>query len=89
MPRRRRSPPPRRRRLDHLVRVVLRRIVNAPGSTTLPNLAFTGSIMEKVQPVRDALIAAVRSEFPTIHTLEGVIDPIAGALWRAPPPARA
>ena len=75
--------------LAHLVRVVLRRIVNAPGSTTLPSLAFTGSIMEKVQPVRDALIAAVRSEFPTIHTLEGVIDPIAGALWRARTHARA
>jgi hypothetical protein len=39
--------------------------------------------MEKVKPVRDALIAAVRKEFPTLHTLDGVIDPIAGALWRA------
>ena len=39
--------------------------------------------MEKVQPVRDALIASVRSEFPTLHTLDGVVDPIAGALWRA------
>ena len=39
--------------------------------------------MEKVQPVRDALIAAVRSEFPALQTLPGVVDPIAGALWRA------
>jgi glucosamine kinase len=69
--------------LAHLVRVVLRRIQKAPASTTLPSLAFTGSIMEKVQPVRDALIASVRTEFPTLHTLDGVIDPIAGALWRA------
>jgi len=68
--------------LAHLVRVVFRRI-HAAAPNTLPSLAFTGSIMEKVQPVRDALIAAVRSEFPTLHTLEGVIDPIAGALWRA------
>jgi glucosamine kinase len=69
--------------LAWLVRVVLRRIQKAPASTTLPSLAFTGSIMEKVQPVRDALIASVRTEFPGLHTLDGVIDPIAGALWRA------
>jgi glucosamine kinase len=69
--------------LAWLVRVVLRRIQKAPASTTLPSLAFTGSIMEKVQPVREALIASVRTEFPTLHTLDGVIDPIAGALWRA------
>jgi N-acetylglucosamine kinase-like BadF-type ATPase len=68
--------------LAHLVRVVIRRI-QAASPTMLPSLAFTGSIMEKVQPVRDALIADVRTEFPALHTLEGVIDPIAGALWRA------
>jgi N-acetylglucosamine kinase-like BadF-type ATPase len=72
--------------LAWLVRVVLRRLQSATptnSTSTLPSLAFTGSIMEKVQPVRDALITAVRSEFPTIQTLNGVIDPIAGALWRA------
>ena len=70
--------------LAWLVRVVLHRIHAAsPVDAELPSLAFTGSIMEKVQPVRDALIASVRTEFPALHTLDGVIDPIAGALWRA------
>ena len=70
--------------LGWLVRVVLRRIHAAsPDDAVLPSVAFTGSIMEKVEPVRTALIAAVRSEFPSLHTLDGVIDPIAGALWRA------
>ena len=70
--------------LAWLVRVVLHRIHAASSADApLPSLAFTGSIMEKVQPVRDALIAAVRAEFPTLHTLDGVIDPITGALWRA------
>jgi N-acetylglucosamine kinase-like BadF-type ATPase len=68
--------------LAHLVRVILRRI-HAAAPAAPPSLAFTGSIMEKVQPVRDALVAAVRSEFPTLLTLDGFIDPIAGALWRA------
>jgi N-acetylglucosamine kinase-like BadF-type ATPase len=73
--------------LAWLVRVVVRRLLaavpNASAQPTLPAIAFTGSIMEKVQPVREALIAAVRTEFPAIQTLDGVIDPIAGALWRA------
>lgn len=75
--------------LGWLVRVVVRRLQSASATThsgeqpTLPSLAFTGSILEKVQPVREALIAAVRTEFPTIHTLDGVVDPIEGAIWRA------
>jgi glucosamine kinase len=46
-------------------------------------LAFAGSIMEKVAPVREALIAAVREEYPEIRVLDGVVDPLVGALWRA------
>jgi glucosamine kinase len=65
--------------LGYLVRLVLRRLPQNP----LPQLAFTGSILEKVQPVRHALIASVQSEFPNLIAIEGVIDPIAGALWRA------
>jgi N-acetylglucosamine kinase-like BadF-type ATPase len=73
--------------LAWLVRLVIRHLQIAAAASnadaTLPCLAFTGSIMEKVQPVRDALIASVRTEFPALRTLDGVIDPIAGALWRA------
>jgi N-acetylglucosamine kinase-like BadF-type ATPase len=69
--------------LAHLVVLVIRRLQAADPSSQLPTIAFAGSIMHKVQPVRDALIAAVRLSFPTIQTLDGVIDPIAGAVWRA------
>jgi N-acetylglucosamine kinase-like BadF-type ATPase len=75
--------------LAWLVRLVVRQLQaasiksNSIAQPALPCIAFTGSIMEKVQPVRDALIAAVRTEFPAIRTLDGVVDPIAGALWRA------
>jgi N-acetylglucosamine kinase-like BadF-type ATPase len=75
--------------LAWLVRLVIRRMQSAAAAAgfgeqhTLPSIAFAGSIMEKVQPVRDALIAAVHKEFPAVHTLDGIIDPIAGAVWRA------
>ena len=74
--------------LAWLVRLVLRRILRgAPAQQTseiiVPPLAFAGSILQNVPAVREALIRAVRSEFPAIHASPGVIDPIAGALWRA------
>ena len=70
--------------LAWLVRLVIRRMASgADLPENLPKIAFAGSIMEKVNPVRDALIASVRQEFPGIGTLDGVIDPVAGAVWRA------
>jgi N-acetylglucosamine kinase-like BadF-type ATPase len=70
--------------LAYLVRLVarqLRRLSGDPGWT--PPLAFTGSVLEKVAPVRESLMASMRSEFPEIETPSGVIDPVAGAIWRA------
>ncbi len=70
--------------LAHLAGLVATRLQKAspqPGWT--PAVAFAGSILEKVAPVREALIAALRRQFPSLTTLPGVVDPIAGALWRA------
>ena len=69
--------------LGYLVRLMVRRLIQSDDTNTLPRIAFAGSIMEKVIPVRTALIESVREEFPNITTLDGVIDPVAGALWRA------
>jgi glucosamine kinase len=69
-----------------LTRLVIHRLQSASSAETnslLPRIAFAGSIMQKVNPVRGALVASVREEFPAISTLDGVIDPITGALWRA------
>jgi hypothetical protein len=66
------------------VRLIMRRLRSAsklPDWT--PPIAHTGSILENVPPVRDALMAAIRSEFPAAVDPEGVVDPIHGALWRA------
>ena len=70
--------------LAYLLRLILRRLRQAATDATwTPPIAFTGSILENVPPVRDALMAAVRCEFPAALTPRGVVDPIDGALWRA------
>jgi len=70
--------------LGYLVRLLIRRMHSTPGSEFfVPSLAFAGSIMEKVQPVRDAVIAEVHSEFPQTEATLGIVDPIEGALLRA------
>lgn len=47
--------------LAYLVRLVMRRLrLESEDSSWVPSLAFAGSIMEKVPPVREALIAAVK-----------------------------
>jgi glucosamine kinase len=70
--------------LAYLVRLVIRRLrlaSNEPEWT--PPIAFTGSILENVALVRDALIAAIQREFPAVQAPGKVVDPIEGALWRA------
>jgi glucosamine kinase len=70
--------------LAYLVRLVMHRLrTDSVKKDWVPPIAFAGSIMEKVPPVRQALIAAVQREFPEVHTLDGVVDPIVGAVWRA------
>jgi N-acetylglucosamine kinase-like BadF-type ATPase len=70
--------------LGYLVRLMLRRL-QGPGAnpSPAPPVAFAGSIMENVAPVRTALIASVEREFPGVRTRDGVVDPIQGALWHA------
>jgi glucosamine kinase len=67
--------------LGYLTRLLLRRLGSS--SPTPSTLAFAGSIMEHVQPVRDALIADVHREFSAVRPLDGTVDPLLGALWRA------
>jgi glucosamine kinase len=70
--------------LAHLVHLVILRLQRlAPDPNWVPPVAFAGSIMEKVTPLRDALLASLRTHHPILQALPGVVDPIAGALWRA------
>lgn len=69
--------------LAYLARLVLRRIMRDDGDGATPGMAFTGSVIENVTLLRNAIVAAVRREFPSISVVEGVIGPVLGALWRA------
>ena len=70
--------------LAHLARIVIERVRrndDRPG--WLPDLAFTGSILEHVAPIRDGIVDALRRDLPSLEVLPGIVDPILGALWRA------
>jgi glucosamine kinase len=70
--------------LAYLVRLVIRRLRRASTEDDwTPPIAFAGSILENVPPLRDALIGAVQREFPRVQAPDRGVDPINGALWRA------
>lgn len=70
--------------LGYLVRLVIRRLrAEAEDGDWTPPVAFTGSILENVLAVRNALIEAVQHEFPAMAAPKQPVDPINGALWRA------
>jgi N-acetylglucosamine kinase-like BadF-type ATPase len=70
--------------LAYLVRLVIRRLRAASNEQEwTPPIAYTGSILENVSQVRDALIATVQREFPRAQAPDKVVDPVEGALWRA------
>ena len=70
--------------LAHLARVVIDRLRRAEARENwVPDLAFTGSILEHVTEVRDGIVEVLRAQLPELRVLPGVIDPLQGALWRA------
>jgi glucosamine kinase len=70
--------------LAHLARLVIERLRRADNRPDwLPDLAFTGSILEHVIPIREGIVDILRHDLPSLKVLPGVVDPILGALWRA------
>ena len=69
--------------LAYLALLLHRRLLRKDGAQWQPRIAFAGSILQHVQPVRDALVRDLRDEIPSLYAAEGVVDPVLGALWRA------
>lgn len=70
--------------LAHLVLIVIERLRReAPSADWLPEIAFTGSILERVAPVRNGIVENIKKQLPLVKDMPGVVDPALGALWRA------
>ena len=67
--------------LGYVVRHLIRRL-RQRDSSFVPEIAFAGSVMERLDAVRESLLAEVRREFHA-SARDGCVDPIEGALRRA------
>jgi glucosamine kinase len=45
--------------------------------------AYTGSVLEHISQVRSAMVAALKVSSPGVKVMEGAVDALEGALWRA------
>jgi len=77
--------------LAGLVALVYRKMTEAPAAagateqsqgTEIP-VAFTGSILTHISPVRQAFLAHLATSVPSVRVRDSAADPLDGALWRA------
>jgi glucosamine kinase len=75
------------RDLAHLAQLVIKRVQRQEEADSrefeVPEVAFAGSILEYIQPVRVALQVALLGLYPDIAVQHSAVDPVLGALWRA------
>ncbi len=53
------------------------------GGDRAVQVAWTGSILEHIAPVRSSMIANLHTSSPSLHVIDTPADPLEGALWRA------
>jgi glucosamine kinase len=46
-------------------------------------VAYTGSVLEHIAQVRASMVRALKSSAPEARVMDGAVDALAGALWRA------
>lgn len=54
-----------------------------PQGAEYPEIAFTGSVVRHIAPVRHAMCAQLQREIPGIRIQAEAVDAVHGALWRA------
>ena len=47
------------------------------------SVAYTGSVLEHIALVRNAMIASLKESSPHVKVMDGAVDALEGALWRA------
>jgi hypothetical protein len=45
--------------------------------------AYTGSVLEHISLVRLTMVSALKTSSPSVKVVEGAVDSLEGALWRA------
>jgi glucosamine kinase len=45
--------------------------------------AYTGSVLEQISQVRASMVATLKTTAPDVEVIEGAVDSLEGALWRA------
>jgi N-acetylglucosamine kinase-like BadF-type ATPase len=64
--------------------LAVRRVEKLEGEgAARPEVAFTGSILSRIAPVRESMFAFIQRELPGIRIRTEAVDPVLGALWRA------
>ena len=64
--------------------LAVRRVEKLEGeSAAPPEVAFTGSILSRIAPVREAMFALIHRELPGVKIRTEAVDPVLGALRRA------
>ena len=56
---------------------------NLEPRTSNLEVAFTGSVLAHIAPVRAAMIAGLAKSIPAARVQDSAVDPLEGALWRA------
>ncbi len=69
--------------LAHLALLIHGRLQREDGASWSPKVAFAGSVMKHVHPLRESLLQRVRQQIPGVFITKEAIDPVLGALWRA------
>jgi N-acetylglucosamine kinase-like BadF-type ATPase len=46
-------------------------------------VAYTGSVLERIEMVREVMVAALKESTPDVEVMARAVDSLEGALWRA------
>lgn len=66
---------------DHIALVHLKMM--EAGDIGPVRVAYTGSVLEKIDAVRESMVAMLAESAPDLTVLEGAVESLDGALWRA------
>jgi N-acetylglucosamine kinase-like BadF-type ATPase len=69
--------------LAEQVALVVIKMKESGGGRRKIDAAYTGSVLEHNALVRSAMVTALKKSSPSVKVMEGAVDPLEGALWKA------